>query len=464
MNGYKGDNRNKWIHRIGLSVSGLALIMGMVCSRETLTVRAASEDNGAICEEDFLKAKGKNLHDQSGNGQVVNLRGVNAGGYLLQECWLTPTAETNDVRAESDIYKILEMRFGQEKMYELLGIYQDNYWTEEDFGRVAELGANCIRLPFWYRNLVDETGAFYPNAFERMDDFVETAGEYGLYVILDFHGAPGSQSGSDHSGVDGKNFKEKASEFFFGKNAEANQELFYTIWEEIAAHYEGNPVVAGYDLLNEPYCSYRYNSSHSEDELHSLLWQVYDQAYDRIRAIDEDHVIIMEAVWDPWDLPKPKDYGWENIMYEYHNYLYDDYDNAGGGQIKNMENKLKNIAKSNYNVPCYMGEFSYFSKAQTWDEGLELLNQYGINWTMWSYKSVSEYGNWGLYHHPSSLGEIDLMTASYEEIKEFWGRMDECVSNESLCQVVKKYCNYPTQEYNLSLWKLFLRKLQGLFD
>lgn len=428
-------------------------------------VKASGEaDTGRVIgREDFLKAKGRNLLNRSGKGEVINLRGTNAGGYLLQECWLTPTAETNDVRAESDIYRILELRFGKEKMYELLKIYQDSYWSDEDFRRIAALGANCIRLPFWYRNLVDENGTFYEDAFDRMDNFVETAGKYGLYVILDFHGAPGSQSGSDHSGVDGKNFKELASEFFFGKNAEANQGLFYEIWEAIAEHYEGNPVVAGYDLLNEPYCSYRYSSKHSEEELHTLLWEVYDQAYDRIRAIDEDHVIIMEAVWDPWDLPDPKDYGWDNIMYEYHNYLYDDYDNATGAQITNMENKLKNIAKYNYKVPCYMGEFSYFSKAQTWDEGLDLLTKYGINWTMWSYKCVNEFGNWGLYNHPADLGEINLMTATYEEIAAFWGRMDECTINRELADVVSKYCNYDSQEYNLSLWKLLLRKLQGFF-
>ena len=442
--------------------AALLLCAAVFIFGQVMTVRAdASKQVQEITQENFLKAKGRNLRDQYGKGDVVNLRGTNAGGYLLQECWLTPTAETNDVRAESDIYKILEIRFGKEGMYELLKIYQDSYWTEADFQRIADLGANCIRLPFWYRNLVDENGAFYENAFERMDDFVEMAGKYGLYVILDFHGAPGSQSGSDHSGVDGKNFKEMASEFFFGKNAEANQELYYVIWEAIAQHYEGNPVVAGYDLLNEPYCSYRYSSKRSEEELHTILWEVYDQAYDRIRAIDEDHVIIMEAVWDPWDLPKPKDYGWDNIMYEYHNYLYDDYDNATGAQITNMENKLKSIAKYNYKVPCYMGEFSYFSKAATWDEGLDLLTKYGINWTMWSYKCVDEFGNWGLYNHPANLGEINLMTATYEEIVEFWGRMDECKINEDLAEVVSKYCNYETQEYNLSLWKLLLRKLQG---
>jgi hypothetical protein len=76
---------------------------------------------------------------------------------------------------------------------------------------------------------------------------------------------------------------------------------------------------------------------------------------------------------------------------------------------------------------------------------------------------VNEFGNWGLYNHPADLGEINLMTATYEEIAAFWGRMDECAINQELADVVSKYCNYDSQEYNLSLWKLLLRKLQGFF-
>ena len=73
----------------------------------------------------------------------------------------------------------------------------------------------------------------YATAFERFDWFVEEAKERGIYVILDFHGAPGSQNGSDHSGVDGQDEKEAASKFFFGDEAADNQELYYDIWKVI---------------------------------------------------------------------------------------------------------------------------------------------------------------------------------------------------------------------------------------
>ena len=113
----------------------------------------------------------------------------------------------------------LETHFGEEEMWNIIDTYQDAYWTETDFDRCAALGMNVIRLPFWWRNIADANGNLYENAFDRMDWFVQEAGERGIYVILDFHGAPGSQNGSDHSGVDGGDNKEDASEFFFGDNA-----------------------------------------------------------------------------------------------------------------------------------------------------------------------------------------------------------------------------------------------------
>ena len=397
-----------------------------------IMAQAAGINNG-----DFLKTDGKEIKTNYGNGEVVYLRGTNAGGYLLQEFWMTPTASTGSVHSEIDIYHTLTERFGENTMRELIGVYQDNYWTESDFDNCRALGMNCIRLPFWYLNFVDFNGNYLDNCFERIDWFLAEAGERGMYVILDFHGAPGSQNGSDHSGVDGGNNKEGASEFFFGANARENQQLYYDIWEKIARRYKDNPVVAGYDLLNEPYCTYRYNSSRSETELHQLLWDVYDQAYDVIRSVDPNHIIIMEATWDSWDLPDPNEYGWQNVMYEYHNYLYDDYDNAGGGQIRNMQNKVNNINSAGYNVPSYMGEFSYFSNYSAWDEGLKLLNNSNIHWTSWTYKVTGSNNSWGIYNQ--NVADADISSDSAAAIRTKWSQVGSSYQNTQLANVMKKY-------------------------
>ena len=387
--------------------------------------------------KDFLKANGKVLKNNYGQGDTVYLRGTNAGGYMLQEFWLTPTDYTANVTDQTDLINTLTNRFGSDAAKTLINTYESNYWKESDFDTCASLGINCIRLPIWYMNFVDENNNWYSNAFDRVDWFVEQAGKRGIYVIIDMHGAYGSQNGSDHSGVDGGNDKKGASEFFFGSNAASNQEKYYQMWEKIAEHYNSNPVVAGYDLLNEPYNEYRYNSGYSDDQLHSWLWNIYDNAYKRIRAKDPTHVIIMEATWEPTDLPNPDTYGWENVMYEYHNYLYDDYENANGQQIANMQKRINNINSANYNVPSYMGEFSYFNSPSTWEQGLKLLNDSGLNWTNWTYKCVSTYGNWGLVNQ--SVSSVNAESDSYDTILSKWSNVGSGYLNTSLTNVFKKY-------------------------
>lgn len=391
-----------------------------------------------IGNSDFLKTDGKVLKNNYGSGDVVYLRGTNAGGYLLQEFWMCLTEDSSNVHCEMDIYNTLTNRFGDDKMRELVNFYQDQYWTTQDFDNCKDMGINCIRLPIWYLNLEDKNGNDLKEGWDRIDWFVREAGARGIYVVLDFHGAPGSQNGSDHSGVDGGNNKKGASEFFWGNNASSNQERYYRIWEKLARRYKDNPAVAGYDLLNEPYCTYRYNSGLSDSELRNLLWGIYDNAYKRIRAIDSNHVIIMEATWDAVDLPNPSSYGWQNVMYEYHNYLYDDYDNNAGNQITNMQRKIDGINAANYNVPSYMGEFCYFNNIDAWKQGVELLNNAGLNWTTWTYKTVSSYGNWGLYHHTSG-NKVNVETDSFDQIKNKWANVKTSERNDALVEALKPY-------------------------
>lgn len=408
------------------------VVTNFYVGRYAETVEAAS-----ITNQSFLKANGKVLKNNYGNGDTVYLRGTNAGGYMLQEFWMCPTNYSNNVSCQLDILNVLTNRFGADGARTLVNAYEANYWKESDFDECAKLGMNCIRLPLWYRNFVDANGNWYSNAFDRVDWFVEQAGKRGMYVVIDMHGAYGSQNGSDHSGVDGGDNKVGASEFFFGGNAGSNQEKYYAMWEKLAAHFKGNPTVAGYDLLNEPYSTYRYNSGYSDDQLHQWLWNVYNNAYRRIRAIDPDHVIIMEATWDAWDLPNPASYGWENVMYEYHQYVYDDYDNAQNQQITGMQNKINGIINANYNVPSYMGEFSYFNQLGTWDTGLKLLNDAGISWTTWSYKCVAEYGNWGIMNQ--NVDKVNVEGDSYDDILRKWSNVGSSYENTGLASTIKKY-------------------------
>ena len=354
----------------------------------------------------FLKVDGKLVKNNYGKGNAIYLRGTNAGSLSVQENWMCTFKWTQNIKDQSDIWNVLTTRFGMENARKLIRRYMDCFWTSEDFDRCSQMGLNVIRLPIWYRDFVDSNGIWFSN-------------------------------GSDHSGVDGQDNKKDASQFFFGPQASFHQEKYYQMWEKIAEHFNGNPAIAGYDLLNEPFCTYRYNSDVKEVNLHKMLWDIYNIAYNRIRAIDKDHIIIMEATWDSWDLPNPSQYGWSNIIYEYHQYEFSHKNNEENKQILSLQNKIKNIFAMNYNVPSYMGEFNLFDNQQAWEQGLQMLNDNGIHWTTWTYKALVSNDNWGLYKYSGS--KVDLESDSYEEIFSKWSEVQSSNENTYITSVLKKY-------------------------
>lgn len=390
-----------------------------------------------ITNDDFLKANGTSLRNESGNGNRVLLRGVNVGGWFVQELWMCPTKETKTVKDQKTIESTLIERFGEEKANELLNVYYDNFWTTTDFDNCQQMGLNCLRLPIWYYNIIDRNGEVREDAFDRIDWFVSEAGKRGIYVIIDMHGAPGSQNDKDHSGDVSSN-----KGLWQGADVMYNQNLYIQIWKLIAQHYNGNPAVAGYDLLNEPYCA-------AGEYTDSTVWDLYDRAYDAIREVDKNHVIIMEATWEPYNLPNPVKYGWTNVMYEYHCYNYDSQTNPDD-QLETVKRKINMIKMMDYNVPSYIGETSFFSNTESWKKCLTELNNNDISWTLWTYKVIGVGTNsWGLYNMP--ISDANVQTDSFEEIKAKWQlcNTENAVENNEIKPIVENFILYSPNQMKI---------------
>ena len=152
---------------------------------------------------------------------------------------------------QKTINNILEQRFGKNKKDYFLKYYEDSYLSTKDFDNFAELGMSVIRIPFTYMNFyekrIDGKYELKENCFDKLDWIIEQCSERGIYVILDLHGAFGSQNGQDHSGEE----MEKVEDVTF-YNDENLKKLTLNMWKEIANRYKNNPAIAGYDTLNEP--------------------------------------------------------------------------------------------------------------------------------------------------------------------------------------------------------------------
>lgn len=194
------------------------------------------------------------------DGKTVQLKGVNFGGWLIQETWMCPVMAFNrnvTVRnntengwAMLDTLDELETRFGKAEAAEFIANYQDNYITEQDFKNVSDMGFNCVRIPFWYRNFMfDENGTYITAdddenpGFKKLDWACDMAEKYGLYLIFDMHGCPGGQNGDHSSGKAGRNYLYKEEKY---------QDIMEDLWVKIVERYKNKTCVAAYDIMNEP--------------------------------------------------------------------------------------------------------------------------------------------------------------------------------------------------------------------
>ena len=353
----------------------------------------------------LLHTEGEKILDAQGN-EVV-LRGTNFGGWGIMEDWFCPY--TNPA-GEEGVYKTLVERFGQEKTHELFKTYRSNWITETDYKNVADLGMNVVRLPIWYRNFQsDDNGTWYRTEngeidFSELDGVVDMCRKYGLYLIIDLHGLPGYQNDYDHCG------QSKSMSLFdnTGKGARY-REVTLDFWVEMAKHYAGESVIAMYDLMNEPLGT----NITREGSLQQTFWDFSNELYKAVRAVDPDHIICMEAIWDPSAIASPDVYGWKNIVYQEH--IYD---------ITNFTvlRKANEIKDAGYNAPFYIGEF-YPRGLTTFGYMLSLFNSRNLNWTTWTYKGAgpdADSSPWFLYGS-SDIEKIDYEKDSYETLMQKFG-------------------------------------------
>ncbi len=375
---------------------GLALGVALAA----LGARYAAAESAAPLP--WLRAQGPRIVDEKGN--TVVLRGVNLGGWLVEEMWMMPFVTQppdgsgfQPVRDHVSLQAVLEKRFGRAGAQELLDAQRRAWLTEADFDRIKAAGLNSVRLPFLHDLFAE------PQPWQWLDWAIREAGRRGLYVILDLHGAPGRQSKDHHSGEQGVN------RFFRDPARVAETER---LWARIARRYRDNPTVAAYDLLNEPMGAPNT----------STLYLVQDRLYRAIRKVDPRHLIVVEEGYTGLEpMPYPAVCGWSNVVLSFHAYQFD---------AKSEQNHLGALAyytglaektQAERQAPLYLGEFNLepHGTPETLRAFLTTLNQHNWSWAVWTYKVVMRRGDasqWGLYRNEKPVEPLDPFRDSREEL------------------------------------------------
>ena len=163
------------------------------------------------------------------------LRGVNLGGWLVLERWMTPGlfAGTKAV----DEYTFMQAPGAEEKIRS----HRQTFIAEEDFRWIKESGLNAVRIPVGYWVLEGDWS--YLESREQLDWAMEMAEKYSLRVIIDVHGLPGSQNGRDHSGRVGRSK-------WYGSKIYRQESV--RLVAGIAKRYADHPALWGIQVINEP--------------------------------------------------------------------------------------------------------------------------------------------------------------------------------------------------------------------
>jgi endoglucanase len=312
----------------------------------------------------FVHTQGSELVD--GSGHTLMLRGTNLGNWLEPEGYMFLFEDGPSSPREIEEY--FDELIGPQQAKAFWRQYRDVYITKADIDLLKSTGMNSVRVPIHYKFFTPGND----EGFRLLDRVVRWAKADGMYVVIDMHMAPGGQTGTNIDDSYGYPWLYDSS---------GDQEELIAIWKGIAAHYQNDPTVLGYDLLNEPIPHYpqlqKYNSQ---------LEPLYKRIAAAIREVDKHHVLILGgAQWDtnfsifgpPFD---------NNVMYQLHLYRFNTPWNPS---VENDIAPYLTFRDKYAHAPIWLGESG--ENDDNWIRGFRLLLEKDkIGWCFWPYKKMEK--------------------------------------------------------------------------
>lgn len=170
------------------------------------------------------------------------IRGVNLGGWFVLEPWITPSIFEATPGNVVDEYTFCQT-LGKSEAKKRLEAHWHSWITESDFSELKSIGINFVRIPIGYWSVSPLDGEPYvQGAYEILGQALNWASSNDIKVMIDLHGAPGSQNGFDNSGRKGD------IDWTSGNTVKQTHTALKKIRDDHASH----AAVAAIELLNEP--------------------------------------------------------------------------------------------------------------------------------------------------------------------------------------------------------------------
>ncbi|RTQ48980.1 carbohydrate-binding protein [Hymenobacter gummosus] len=366
-----------------------------------------------------LAARGPQI--VNAQGQPVVLRGVNVGGWLLQESYIL---KTDTLDCQRRIQQGLLRTMPEKDVEEFYRQYRAGFVTKADIDFIAKQGFNCVRLPFHYDLFLTQqqrwarTKALQsPKSDAALTAYVQTLSQWydagqlftdldqldgiraidnvlgwcaadQLYVVLDLHAAPGGQ-GTD------PNINDNFRPLDLWKRRDAKGRLIYQdvtvrLWEQLARRYKNDPRIAMYDLINEPH---NLNAEHGLSADNQELSAFYSRLIDAVRAQKDEHLLLLEGngygnEYTNLTPDKLRVKDKTGLVYNSHRYWCPN-DAQAADPNPNQINLVRNLAafRDRWQVPVWVGETGENSN-EWFAAAVQQLNAQNIGWCHWNLKRV----------------------------------------------------------------------------
>lgn len=373
----------------------------------------------------FLKVDGTKIVDAE--GKEVIWRGIGLGGWMLQEGYMLRVPGPQYV-IEANITDLI----GKERKEEFYEAWYANHMRKIDVDSMAAWGYNMIRLPMHYKLFtppieeepVKGENTWREKGFQMVDELIEWCRPNSIYLILDLHAAPGGQG----ENADINDYDPSKPSLW---ESEENQKKTIALWQKLAERYKDEPVIAAYDMINEPNWGFEDHENDlngCSETQNTLLWAFQKELTQAIREIDQNHIIVIEG--NCWGnnyrgLPELWD---DNLVVSFHKYWNEN-------QVKNIQHILD--MRSSRQVPVWLGESGENGNAWFTD-CIALLEEHHIGWSWWPFKKLG-------FNNPVQI----KVAPGYQAITEYWRGRGPRPDSEAAYQALMQYTENLKFENNI---------------
>lgn len=175
------------------------------------------------------------------SGPLPFLRGVNLGGWLVLEKWMTEDLFSGDFSSAKDQYTFDSIP----NSLSALENHWSTFFTESDISKLAAAGFNALRIPIGYWAYDNNDTPYHKGADAFLEEAIGWARNNNMKVLVDCHGSPGSQNGFDNSGQAGDAHWQESN------NLDKSIDVLKTMAQKYGQKKYAD-VVIGLQLVNEP--------------------------------------------------------------------------------------------------------------------------------------------------------------------------------------------------------------------